>query len=131
MDQGRITYKLLPDSMCVITANEIILVTCLPIPKSAPLNILYLFSRIPYFDVNPLMGTVYVKNKTLLDREVRSLYSVTLQAGDSDNKTGSTVLEITLTDINDQYPAINRDSYLVFVEEGEQLELKIEVNMRK
>lgn len=76
------------------------------------------------------MGTVYVKNKTLLDREVRSLYSVTLQARDSDNNTGSTVLEITLTDINDQYPAINRDSYVVFVEEGEQLELKIEVNMR-
>ncbi|KAM6952110.1 cadherin-related family member 2 [Lycodopsis pacificus] len=96
MDQGNITYKLLPDSI------------------------------LPYFDVNPHTGAVYVKNATLLDREVRSLYSATLQARDTDGKPGSTVLEITLTDINDHAPIINRDTYREFVKEGEALELPIE-----
>ncbi|XP_070693422.1 cadherin-related family member 2 [Pempheris klunzingeri] len=91
-----ITYRLLPDSILL------------------------------YFDVEQHTGTVYVKNKTLLDREVRSLYSATLQARDTDGKPGTTVLEITLTDINDQPPVINRDSYVVFVPEGGQLEVKIE-----
>lgn len=54
------------------------------------------------------------------------MYSATLQAKDTDGKPGSTVLEITLTDINDQPPVINRDSYLEFVEEGGQLRLQIE-----
>lgn len=88
---------------------------------------LYLCFRLPYFDVQPRTGRVYVKNSTLLDREVRSLYSATLQASDTDNKPGSTVLEITVTDINDNAPIINRDSYREFVKEGENLELKIEV----
>lgn len=70
---------------------------------------------------------VTVKNNILLDREVRSFHSVTLQARDSENKTGSTELEITLTDINDQYPRINRDSYQVFVKEGDNFTLNIEV----
>ncbi|XP_035017469.2 cadherin-related family member 2 [Hippoglossus stenolepis] len=96
MDQGNITYRLLPDSIRL------------------------------YFDVEPQTGTIYVKNATLLDREVRSLYSATLEARDTDGKPGNTVLEITVTDINDQKPVFNRDSYLVFVEEGGQLEVKIE-----
>ncbi|XP_039976001.1 cadherin-related family member 2 isoform X2 [Xiphias gladius] len=96
MDQGKITYRLLPDSI------------------------------LQYFDVEPHTGTVFVKNESLLDREVRSLYSATLQAKDTDGKPGTTVLEITVTDINDQHPVINRDSYLVFVEEGGQLYVKIE-----
>uniref|UniRef100_A0A3B4U353 Cadherin domain-containing protein n=1 Tax=Seriola dumerili TaxID=41447 RepID=A0A3B4U353_SERDU len=95
MDQGFITYRLLPDSL-------------------------------PYFDVQPNTGIIYVKNQTLLDREVRSVYSATLLAKDKDEKPGSTVLEITVTDINDQHPVINRESYLVFVEEGGQFEVKIE-----
>ncbi|XP_037315940.2 cadherin-related family member 2 isoform X2 [Pungitius pungitius] len=96
MDQGNLTYRLLPDSI------------------------------LPYFDVQPRTGRVYVKNSTLLDREVRSLYSATLQASDTDNKPGSTVLEITVTDINDNAPIFNRDNYREFVKEGETLELKIE-----
>ncbi|XP_023275085.1 cadherin-related family member 2 [Seriola lalandi dorsalis] len=96
MDQGFITYRLLPDSI------------------------------LPYFDVQPTTGIIYVKNKSLLDREVRSVYSATLLAKDKDEKPGSTVLEITVTDINDQHPVINRESYLVFVEEGGQFEVKIE-----
>ncbi|TNN24736.1 Cadherin-related family member 2 [Liparis tanakae] len=82
-----------------------------------------------YFDVRPLTGVVYVKNGTLLDREVRSLYSATLQARDTDNKPGSTVLEITVTDINDHAPVFNRGVYREFVKEGESLKLKIEVTV--
>ncbi|KAK5865039.1 hypothetical protein PBY51_016234 [Eleginops maclovinus] len=96
MDEGNITYKLLPESILL------------------------------YFDVDPHTGTVYVKNETLLDREVRSLYSATLQARDSDGKPGSTVLEITLIDINDHPPVMNRDSYQEFVKEGKNFELKIQ-----
>ncbi|KAI3351909.1 hypothetical protein L3Q82_020738, partial [Scortum barcoo] len=96
MDQNNITYSLLPESILL------------------------------YFDVKPRTGEVYVKNSTLLDREVRSLYSATLQARDTEDKPGSTVLEITVTDINDQPPVMNRNSYLEFVKEGGQFELKIE-----
>ncbi|XP_068449764.1 cadherin-related family member 2 [Clinocottus analis] len=96
MDEGKITYSLLPDSIRL------------------------------YFDVEPRTGAVFVKNATLLDREVRSLYSATLQARDTDNKPGSTELEITLIDINDKAPIINRDTYREFVKEGESLKLKIE-----
>ncbi|XP_053285353.1 cadherin-related family member 2 [Pleuronectes platessa] len=96
MDQGNITYRLLPESIRL------------------------------YFDVKPQTGSIYVKNMTLLDREVRSLYSATLEAIDTGGKPGNTVLEITVTDINDQKPVFNRESYLAFVEEGGKLEVKIE-----
>ncbi|XP_062250366.1 cadherin-related family member 2 [Platichthys flesus] len=96
MDQGNITYRLLPDSIRL------------------------------YFDVKPQTGSIYVKNMTLLDREVRSLYSATLEAIDTEGKPGNTMLEITVTDINDQKPVFNRESYLAFVEEGGKLEVKIE-----
>lgn len=82
----------------------------------------------PYFDVGPASGSVYVKNQTLLDREVRSLYTATLQATDTDGKANTTLLEITLTDVNDKHPAINRETYFEFVLEGQQFELLIQVN---
>lgn len=72
---------------------------------------------------------MYVTNSALIDREVSSLYSATLQARDTANKTGTTVLEIHLTDINDHAPFINRDSYMVFVEEGQEFELQIQVHI--
>uniref|UniRef100_A0AAX7VUE4 Cadherin domain-containing protein n=1 Tax=Astatotilapia calliptera TaxID=8154 RepID=A0AAX7VUE4_ASTCA len=96
MDKGNLTYKLFPDSI------------------------------LPYFDVESRTGKVYVKSQELLDRELRSLYTATLQARDTDGKPGSTVLEITLTDINDKPPVMNRDSYVAFVREGQELEVKIE-----
>ena len=69
-------------------------------------------------------------NSTLIDREVSSLYSATLQATDTSNNTGTTVLEITLTDINDQPPKINPKSYNEFVKEGMPFRLQIEVHMK-
>ncbi|KAI4819605.1 hypothetical protein KUCAC02_004845 [Chaenocephalus aceratus] len=53
-------------------------------------------------------------------------YCPTLQARDTDGKPGSTLLEITLTDINDHPPVMNRDSYQEFVKEGQQFGLKIQ-----
>nr|XP_057918883.1 cadherin-related family member 2 isoform X2 [Doryrhamphus excisus] len=96
MDQGNITYMLLPESIRI------------------------------YFDVNPHTGELYVKNETLLDREVRYLYSATLQAKDSGGNVGTAYLEFVLTDINDQHPVINREYYQEFVEEGAELILQIE-----
>lgn len=126
MDRGNIRYRLLPDSMCV-TWTELVFNLLGHLSSLTPLNKLSLCFRLQYFDVDNRTGAVFVKNSTLLDREVRSLHSVTLQARDSEDKTGSTELEITVTDINDQYPVINRDSYQVFVKEGGDFNLKIEV----
>lgn len=77
--------------------------------------------------MEPHSGKIYVKNQTLLDREIRSLYSATLQAKDTDGKPGTTVLEITLTDINDKYPVFNRDSYVFFGKEGDEFKETLEV----
>ncbi|KAK7922595.1 hypothetical protein WMY93_009497 [Mugilogobius chulae] len=97
MDVGKITYRLLPESI------------------------------LQYFDVDRTTGRVFVKNGARLDREARALYSVTLQAQDSDGKPGSTVLEITVTDINDQAPIANRPTYQEIVPEGGNLQnVKIE-----
>lgn len=87
----------------------------------------YVF-RLPYFDVQPATGLIYVKNQTLLDREGRSLHTATLQATDTEGKAGTTLLEITLTDVNDQPPVINRETYFEFVSEGQPFELLIQVN---
>ncbi|XP_062281271.1 cadherin-related family member 2 [Scomber scombrus] len=96
MDQGKINYTLLPDSI------------------------------LRYFDVVRDTGKVYVKSQALLDREVRALYSATLQATDTDGKPGTTVLEITIIDINDNKPVPARASYVEYVMEGQPFELKIE-----
>lgn len=70
---------------------------------------------------------IYVKNKTLLDREIRPLHSATLQAKDSDGKPATALLQFIVKDINDQAPVINKDYYQEFVKEGSQLELQVEV----
>ncbi|XP_037400726.1 cadherin-related family member 2 [Pygocentrus nattereri] len=95
LDEGLLTYRLLPESM------------------------------LPYFDVYTDNGTIYVKNGNLLDRERTSSYSPTLQARDSGSNVGSTVLEITILDINDQTPQFYRD-YQVFIRENNVLKLQVE-----
>ncbi|KAJ3580680.1 hypothetical protein NHX12_034266 [Muraenolepis orangiensis] len=95
MDQDQLTYRLLPESI-----GE-------------------------YFGVMLHEGIVFVANSRLIDREVTSLYSATLQAKDTHNNTGTTILKIRLTDINDQPPVFNKESYTVSVQEGKQLELQI------
>lgn len=68
-------------------------------------------------------------NSKLIDREVTSLYSPTLQARDQANNTGNAVLEITLTDVNDQTPQFNRESYIDYVKEGSNLRIQVQVNI--
>ena len=96
----------------------------------APLTIISLLFSLKYFNVTENTGEVYVTNSKLIDREVNSLYSATLQARDTNNLIGTTVLEISLTDINDKPPKINPNSYNVFVEEGKEFTLQIEVHMK-
>ncbi|XP_030224733.1 cadherin-related family member 2 isoform X2 [Gadus morhua] len=96
IDKDKLTYRLLPQSI------------------------------LKYFNVTENTGEVYVTNSKLIDREVNSLYSATLQARDTNNLIGTTVLEISLTDINDKPPKINPNSYNVFVKEGEKFRLQIE-----
>ncbi|CAL8330923.1 unnamed protein product [Gadus morhua 'NCC'] len=96
IDKDNLTYRLLPQSI------------------------------LKYFNVRENTGEVYVTNSKLIDREVNSLYSATLQARDTNNLIGTTVLEISLTDINDKPPKINPNSYNVFVEEGKKFRLQIE-----
>ncbi|XP_037763769.1 cadherin-related family member 2 isoform X1 [Chelonia mydas] len=88
-DFGRITYKLLPETILDI------------------------------FAVNASSGEVLVRNGSLLDRETRSVYYATLQAVDGGGMTGSTYLEITLQDANDNAPVVS-GSYNVFVNEGQE-----------
>ncbi|CAL9707262.1 unnamed protein product [Knipowitschia caucasica] len=92
MDQGKLTYRLLPENI------------------------------LKYFDVNTTTGLIFVKNGELLDRESRALYSVTLQAQDSEGKPGNAVIDISVTDINDKTPVPNRNSYQEFVLEGQDLQ---------
>lgn len=101
MDQDKITYSLQPASI------------------------------LQYFDVEPTTGRVYVKNGALLDRESRSSYTVTIQARDSEGKPGSAVIEVTVTDVNDEAPVPNRRIYQEFVNEGGNLEnVRIEATDR-
>lgn len=88
------------------------------------------FCSLTRFDVFPKNGTIYVKNGALLDREITSSYTATLQAVDSAGKIGTTVLEINLRDINDQKPVMNRDVYEAFVQENQNLKLLIQVRKR-
>ncbi|XP_028816305.1 cadherin-related family member 2 isoform X2 [Denticeps clupeoides] len=87
-DAGNIEYKLLPES---------------------------LHSR---FNVDPKTGGITVQSSELLDREVRSSYSATLQARDKANNIGSTILEIVLLDINDHAPKMIRPFYEFYVNEN-------------
>ncbi|XP_005053635.1 PREDICTED: cadherin-related family member 2 [Ficedula albicollis] len=92
---GQITYQLLP---------ETILTT---------------------FMVNATTGALLVYNGSLLDRETRSIYYANLQAKDGGNQVGTTVLEITVLDANDNAPIII-GSYFISVDEGQNVSTQIQ-----
>ncbi|XP_019390868.1 PREDICTED: cadherin-related family member 2 [Crocodylus porosus] len=71
------------------------------------------------FAVNAVSGEVLVRNGSLLDREMRAVYYATLQATDGAHLTGSTLLEITLEDDNDNDPVVT-GTYKIFVVEGQE-----------
>lgn len=68
------------------------------------------------FEVEPKSGNVTVKNGTLLDREKQAMYYLTMQATDGGNQSTTTMLQITLLDVNDNPPVV-RGSYNIFVPE--------------
>uniref|UniRef100_A0A4X2JRV5 Cadherin-related family member 2 n=1 Tax=Vombatus ursinus TaxID=29139 RepID=A0A4X2JRV5_VOMUR len=68
------------------------------------------------FQVNSSSGEITVKNGTLLDRELQSVYYLTLLATDGGDLTGSTLLQIIVLDINDKAPVVT-GSYNIFVKE--------------
>ncbi|XP_044517576.1 cadherin-related family member 2 [Gracilinanus agilis] len=70
------------------------------------------------FQVDPNTGEVTVKDGNLLDRELQSVYYLTLQATDGGGLTGSTLLHIIVLDINDNAPVVS-GSYNIFVKEEE------------
>ncbi|NWU11602.1 CDHR2 protein, partial [Cephalopterus ornatus] len=92
---GQITYQLLPDSILEI------------------------------FMVDVMTGKLLVKDGNLLDRETRPVYYATLQARDGGGQVGTTVLEITLLDSNDNEPVII-GSYFISVEEGQNISTQIQ-----
>ncbi|XP_075456893.1 cadherin-related family member 2 isoform X2 [Ascaphus truei] len=78
------------------------------------------------FQVNTVTGEITVVDGSLLDRERRSLYYATLQAQDGMNATGTTLLEITVLDINDEIPKAT-GLYNVFVNENtDDISIQIE-----
>lgn len=68
-----------------------------------------------------------MKNGKELDRERRNLYFATLQAKDSVGNVGTTVLEITIDDVNDQTPQFLQNPYQVFIRENNVLNTYVEV----
>ncbi|NWQ99501.1 CDHR2 protein, partial [Paradoxornis webbianus] len=77
------------------------------------------------FMVNATTGALLVHNGNLLDRETRSIYYANLQAKDGGNLVGTTVLEITVLDVNDMPPVII-GSYFISVEEGQNVSTQIQ-----
>lgn len=76
--------------------------------------------------VNATSGAVLVRNGSLLDREMRPVYYANLQAKDGGNMMGTTLLEITVLDKNDNEPIII-GSYFISVEEGQNVSTQIKV----
>ncbi|XP_048032218.1 LOW QUALITY PROTEIN: cadherin-related family member 2 [Megalobrama amblycephala] len=95
LDDGKITYRLMPESIRLL------------------------------FDVDPNTGTIYVINGEGLNWEGTNSYSPTLQAVDSKGNIGSTVVMIDIQDINDQTPEMNRDVYETYVKENDDFKLQI------
>ncbi|XP_066469039.1 cadherin-related family member 2 [Tiliqua scincoides] len=87
---GEITYELLPQSIRSI------------------------------FTVNTTTGEILVVNGSQLDWGVRPIYYATLQAKDGGGLSGSTQLEITVVDINNNAPVVI-GSYNLFVTEGKDI----------
>ncbi|XP_016123430.1 cadherin-18-like isoform X1 [Sinocyclocheilus grahami] len=78
----------------------------------------------PYFSVDPKTGIIRTALADM-DREAREHYSVMIQAKDMAGQvgglSGSTTVNITLTDINDNPPKFPQKNYQVFVPESAQV----------
>uniref|UniRef100_UPI00398EC01B cadherin-related family member 2-like n=1 Tax=Pristiophorus japonicus TaxID=55135 RepID=UPI00398EC01B len=100
-------------------------VTCITATDADSAN----FSKITYqllgsdsvlqtFDVDPLLGIFFVKNRTFLDREKRQQFFVTLQARDGGGLATNIQIEVSISDANDEVPVFQRNGYTGFIEEN-------------
>ncbi|KAB5555689.1 hypothetical protein PHYPO_G00037000 [Pangasianodon hypophthalmus] len=78
----------------------------------------------PYFSVDPQTGVIRTALPDM-DREAREHYTVVIQAKDMAGQvgglSGSTTVNITLTDVNDNPPKFPPESFQVFVPESAQV----------
>ncbi|TSK14832.1 Cadherin-18 [Bagarius yarrelli] len=78
----------------------------------------------PYFSVDPQTGVIRTALPNM-DREAREHYTVVIQAKDMAGQvgglSGSTTVNITLTDVNDNPPKFPPESFQVFVPESAQV----------
>ncbi|XP_027033264.2 cadherin-18 [Tachysurus fulvidraco] len=78
----------------------------------------------PYFSVDPQTGVIRTALPDM-DREAREHYTVIIQAKDMAGQvgglSGSTTVNITLTDVNDNPPKFPPESFQVFVPESAQV----------
>ncbi|KAM3604810.1 uncharacterized protein V6R79_016461 [Siganus canaliculatus] len=74
----------------------------------------------PYFSVDPMTGVVRTAVSSL-DRETKDHYSVLIQAKDMAGSvgglSGSTTINITLSDVNDNPPKFSQKNYQLYVPE--------------
>ncbi|TMS09615.1 Cadherin-18, partial [Larimichthys crocea] len=74
----------------------------------------------PYFSVDPKTGVIRTAMSNM-DRETRDHYAVVIQAKDMAGSvgglSGSTTVNITLTDVNDNPPKFSQKSYQLYVPE--------------
>uniref|UniRef100_A0A8C4IC95 Cadherin-12 n=1 Tax=Dicentrarchus labrax TaxID=13489 RepID=A0A8C4IC95_DICLA len=78
----------------------------------------------PYFSVDPKTGIIRTALANM-DREAREHYTVVIQAKDMAGQvgglSGSTTINITLTDINDNPPTFPQKNYQLYVPESAQV----------
>ncbi|KAM9462198.1 cadherin-18 isoform 1-T1 [Clarias gariepinus] len=78
----------------------------------------------PYFSVDPQTGVIRTALPDM-DREAREHYTVVIQAKDMAGQvgglSGSTTVNVTLTDVNDNPPKFPPESFQVFVPESAQV----------
>ncbi|KAJ8012034.1 hypothetical protein DPEC_G00064500 [Dallia pectoralis] len=78
----------------------------------------------PYFSVDPKTGIIRTALSNM-DREARELYSVVVQAKDMAGSvgglSGSTTINVTLTDVNDNPPKFPQKNYQMYVPESAQI----------
>uniref|UniRef100_A0A3B4ZXN1 Cadherin-18-like n=1 Tax=Stegastes partitus TaxID=144197 RepID=A0A3B4ZXN1_9TELE len=78
----------------------------------------------PYFSVDPKTGIIRTALANM-DREAREHYTVVIQAKDMAGQvgglSGSTTINITLTDVNDNPPTFPQKNYQLYVPESAQV----------
>ncbi|KAH9509759.1 hypothetical protein Btru_044434 [Bulinus truncatus] len=91
------------------------------------------------FLMDPVTGSVRVLNS--LDYETTKFYSLTLQVTDSGNRSTTTVLNITVVDVNDNHPfcnstweviAVNENDFnkTLFIPDCSDLDSNLDINSR-